>query len=76
MSSKGNVRKTFGWRQEAMNTYQIQSQLSHAVRTAALLQAELAAQNCSFVGRLFRKIRHAYLQSCIESLTFRLRGRY
>lgn len=59
-----------------MNTYQIHSQLAYAIRSAALLREELSANSCSTIGRLVRRIRHAYLMSCIEGLTWRLRGRY
>ena len=59
-----------------MNTYQLHSQLSYAVRSAASLRQELSAKRGYFIGRLARRIRHAYLMSNIQALSRQLRGRY
>jgi hypothetical protein len=59
-----------------MNTYQIHNQLAYAVRSAASLREELSTNSCSVLGRLIRRIRHAYLMSCIEGMSWRLRSRY
>lgn len=55
-----------------MNTFQIHTQLSEAVRAAASIREDLT--DARFVlDRVFLKLRLAYLGSCIKSLTWRLR---
>ena len=55
-----------------MNTFQLQSQLAYAVRSAASLRKELSAKQCSLIGRLTGRIRHAYLLSNIAALSRQL----
>jgi hypothetical protein len=58
-----------------MNTYQIHTQLVFAIQSASRLREELKSNRLWHLGRVFRRLRHAYLLLYVESLTRRLHSR-
>ena len=56
--------------------YQLHHQIALTARAAASLREELSSGECSMIGRIVRQLRHRWLMSSIESLTWRLRRRY
>jgi|GEM_PF-4300939 len=58
-----------------MNTFQLHSQLAEAVRAAASVREDLTSSQRGIIGRMLLQLRLAYLASCIDALTWRLRQR-
>lgn len=56
-----------------LNTFEIHTQLAMAIRNVTLIREEMA--HSSLFGRFLRQLKLAYLNTCIDGLTWQLRGR-